>query len=110
MTLPPLLWLAAAALLEAGGDALVRTGLIQQSTPTRAAWMAAGALVLFAYGTAVNAPGWDFGRLLGAYVAVFFVTAQLINAAIFRQAPSSPVLCGGVLIVAGGLLIAVWQR
>ena len=57
LTLRPLLWLAAAALLEAGGDALVRAGLGRQSAVPRVAWMSAGALVLFAYGITVVAGG-----------------------------------------------------
>ncbi len=104
-----LLLLAAAALLEAAGDALVRAGLAGHTTAARVAWLGAGALVLFAYGLAVNLPGWDFGRLLGAYVAFFFVTAQVINALVFGQLPGLSILCGGALIVTGGLLIVVWQ-
>jgi hypothetical protein len=57
--------LALAATLEAGGDALVRSGLHAPILPTRIGLMAAGALVLFAYGICVNLPPWDFGRLLG---------------------------------------------
>ena len=102
-------FLMAAALLEAGGDAIIRIGLGQNATGARIAWIAAGAVVLTAYGTLVNQPRWDFGRLLGAYVAVFFVTAQVINAAAFQRPPALPVLAGGVLIIPGGLLIAFWQ-
>src|SRR6266542_4286868 len=55
-----------AALLEAGGDALVRSGLGASALPIRWACFAAGALVLFSYGYVVNTPTWDFGRLLGS--------------------------------------------
>ena len=58
---------------------------------------------LHAYGVAVNAPGWDFGRLMGVYVAVFFVTAQVINLVAFGVGPGLPVLAGGALIVSGGV-------
>ena len=103
------LLLFAAALLEVGGDALIRAGLGQHATGARITWLAAGAAVLTAYGTLVNLPGWDFGRVLGAYVAVFFVTAQLVNAVAFARPPTLPVLSGGVLIIAGGLLMALWR-
>src|ERR1700760_1382575 len=69
--------LTLAAALESGGDALVRFGLHAPALPMRIGFMAAGALVLFTYGVTVNLPPWDFGRLLGVYVALFFVVAQL---------------------------------
>ena len=67
---------------------------------------AVGAVVLFAYGWTVNAPQWDFGKLLGIYVALFFVTAQLISWLAFGEAPSRAVLTGGALILTGALVIA----
>ena len=51
-----LLLLFAAALLEAGGDAVVRTGLHASTTFMRMALFVAGGLVLFSYGYVVNAP------------------------------------------------------
>ena len=53
-----------AAGLEAGGDALVRLGIHRDATMPRVALLAAGAVVLFAYGITVNTPPWDFGKLL----------------------------------------------
>jgi hypothetical protein len=101
--------LALAATLEAGGDALVRSGLHAPILPTRIGLMAAGALVLFAYGICVNLPPWDFGRLLGVYVALFFVVAQLINLLAFGIKPGLPIYVGGTLIISGGLLITFWK-
>jgi len=100
-----LLILFTAALLEAGGDALVRNGLHSQAY-TRLLFFLAGALVLFSYGYVVNAPSWDFGRLLGVYVVFFFVVAQLISWLVFHQAPSKAVLIGGGFIVVGGAIIS----
>jgi hypothetical protein len=100
--------LLSAAALEAGGDALVRVGL--HSPPlNRAAFFAAGAVVLFAYGVTVNSPPWDFGKLLGVYVTLFFVVAQVINIVFFRVWPDLPIYVGGAFIVAGGLLITLWH-
>jgi len=104
-----LLLLLLAALLEAGGDALVRSGLHGPGT-NRLAWLAAGGLVLFAYGCAVNTPPWDFGRLLGIYVVFFFVVAQAISWLAFRQKPDAGVWAGGVLIVLGGIVLTLWRR
>jgi small multidrug resistance family-3 protein len=101
--------LAIAATLEAGGDALVRLGLHQPGTGARAGFFAAGAAVLFFYGLAVNAPPWDFGKLLGVYVTLFFIVAQAINFLIFHTRPDPPILVGGLLIAAGGLVITFWR-
>jgi len=89
-----------AAALEVGGDALVRIGLRGP-----AYWMAAGALVLFAYGILVNQSGVDFNRLMGIYIAVFFVVSQVISLILFKQLPDDRIILGGGFIVTGGLLI-----
>lgn len=104
-----LLLLLLAAVLEAGGDALVRHGL-KGPAGNRLVWLAAGGLVLFAYGCAVNTPAWDFGRLLGIYVVFFFVVAQAISWAAFGQKPDGGVWAGGALIVLGGIVLTVWRR
>jgi small multidrug resistance family-3 protein len=97
-----------AAVLEAGGDALVRAGLHGPSRGIRFTFLGLGAAVLFGYGYVVNAPDWNFGRLLGVYVVFFFVVAQLISWWAFAQRPTAPILLGGACIVAGGLVISVW--
>ena len=102
-----LLILFAAAVLEAGGDAIVRAGIHSSQFAYRVALFALGGCVLFAYGWTVNAPPWDFGKLLGVYVVFFFVVAQLISYFAFGQKPSTAVLLGGSLIVMGGLVIGL---
>ena len=101
--------LAVAAALEAGGDAIVRKGLHASSMPTRIGIFALGAGVLFAYGVTVNSPPWDFGKLLGIYVTLFFVVAQIVNLIFFGARPDLPIFVGGALIVAGGLVITFWR-
>jgi small multidrug resistance family-3 protein len=98
------LLLIGAALLEAGGDWIVRTGM-RASSWQRALWYAMGAAVLFAYGWTVNRPPWKFGELLGLYVVFFFLTAQAISYFVLKEALPRPVLVGGALIVSGGLVI-----
>jgi small multidrug resistance family-3 protein len=104
-----LLILLCAALLEAGGDAIVRAGLHAPGPAQCFGLICLGGLVLTAYGVAVNAPPWNFGRLLGVYVALFFVAAQAINLLAFHIAPSPAIVVGGALIFAGGLVMTFWH-
>jgi small multidrug resistance family-3 protein len=92
--------LVIAATLEVGGDALIRVGL-EGATYS----IAAGALTLFAYGFVVNKSGLDFNRLMGVYIAIFFLVSQIISFCLFRQIPDDRIIVGGGFIVAGGLLI-----
>jgi len=92
--------LVLAAALEVGGDALVRIGL-----GGRSYLIAAGGLILFAYGILVNKSGLDFNRLMGVYIAIFFVVSQVISFIVFKQVPDDRLLLGGGFIVTGGFLI-----
>ena len=101
--------LTLAAFLEAFGDSFFQISFYRSSGLGRVLAFAAGAAVLAAYGSTVNAPRWDFGRLLGVYVTLFFVMAQILNKVRFGQAPTPPIYMGGGLVVAGGLLMALWK-
>jgi multidrug transporter EmrE-like cation transporter len=98
-----------AALLEVGGDAVVRWAMYRSAGVARGFTFLLGAVLLFAYAYTVNAPPWNFGRLLGLYVVFFFVIAQAISWIAFGQRPSLAVICGGALIVSGGVVIAAFQ-
>jgi len=98
-------YLVLAALLEVGGDALTRWGL----KSGRWIGLLSGAVVLFAYGLSVNLPKWDFGRLMGVYIAVFFVVAQVVAAVFFKERIPLPIWVGGTMIVLGGILITIWR-
>jgi drug/metabolite transporter superfamily protein YnfA len=101
------LLLVVAALLEVGGDAAVRRGMTSPSTT----WIVAGLAMLGAYGCVVNANrALEFGRLMGLYIVVFFVVSQVLGAAMFANRPSPSLLCGGALIVAGGVVIQLGTR
>jgi small multidrug resistance family-3 protein len=108
LTALPLLFVA--ALLEAGGDALVRFGLHASPTARRIAFLSAGGLILFGYGCFVNAPPWDFGELLGIYVVFFFLIAQAIGWLVFGQVPTRGIWLGGLFIVIGGAIISASAR
>lgn len=96
--------LAVAAGLEVGGDALARAGL-----RGRPALLLAAAAVLFAYGVVVNLSRLDFGRLLGIYIAVFFLVSQAVAWAAFGDRMRPSLLVGGALIVAGGVVLTLWR-
>lgn len=98
-----------AAVLEAGGDAVVRKALQAQALPLRISLFAAGAALLFAYGTFLNLAPLEFGQVVGLYVAILFVAWQVIAYFAFGTLPTLPILLGGALIVTGGLLVSVWK-
>jgi len=101
--------LATAAFLEAWGDSFFQVSFYRSSGLGRGLAFAAGAIVLAGYGSVVNLPRWDFGRLLGVYVTLFFVVAQILAKVRFGSSPTLPIYVGGALIVSGGLVIALWQ-
>src|SRR5437870_1531601 len=103
-----LLVLLSAALLEAGGDAVVRLGLRASTTFVRASLFLIGGLVLFTYGYVVNAPPWDFGRLLGVYVVFFFIVAQFILCLVVVQLSARVVIIGGFFFFAGGIILSYY--
>jgi small multidrug resistance family-3 protein len=100
-----LLLLVIAAALEVGGDALIRSGLKGGGVSL----MAMGAVVLVIYGFMVNLTSLDFGRLMGLYIVIFFVVAQLTAVLFFREKLQMPVVVGGALVVGGGLTMACWH-
>jgi drug/metabolite transporter superfamily protein YnfA len=92
--------LIAAAGLEVGCDALIRVGL-----RGRYAIMAIGALALAAYGIIVNQSRLDFGKLMGAYIAIFFATSQIVAFGWFRVVPDMKTTIGGALMLIGGAVM-----
>jgi small multidrug resistance family-3 protein len=102
--------LVLAAFLEAHGDSFFQVGIHRSSGVGRVLPILVGTMVLALYGTVVNLPRWDFGRLLGVYVVLFFLMAQLQNKLRFGQSPTPPIYLGGALIVTGGLVIAFWKK
>jgi len=96
----------AAAVLEVGGDALIRHGR------HGGGWffLFAGFLVLGSYGLFVNRAPLDFSRLLGAYVAAFAVLGVLAGRFVFQEKIPTSTWLGLALIVVGGLVIQLGPR
>jgi hypothetical protein len=103
------LFLVVATTLEASGDALLRIGLFRHTGPARAGLLAVGATMLFGYGVSLNLAPVEFGRVVGLYIATLFVVWQVVNLATFRTPPTVATLTGGLLIVAGGLIVTFWK-
>jgi len=109
--IPPLALLIIATMLEVTGDAVVRLALYDHPgvTPVRVGLFALGGALLLGYGSFVNLTPLEFRNVVGLYIATLFVVWQVINFAFFRTTPTVPILVGGSLIVAGGLVVAFWK-
>jgi small multidrug resistance family-3 protein len=107
--LPLWAFLLIATTLEVSGDAVVRLAIYNHAGLARIGLMLAGAALLFGYGFALNLAPVEFGRVVGLYIATLFVVWQIINFIAFRAWPNLPILIGGTLIVAGGLIITFWK-
>ena len=75
----------------------------------RLALFVLGAVLLAGYGTFLNLAPLQFNQVVGLYIAVLFVMWQIINFLFFRTLPTVPVVMGGALIVAGGLMVSFWK-
>jgi hypothetical protein len=103
------LFVFAATMLEAAGDAIVRIALHHQSLSARIGLFLLGYILLALYGTSLNLAPVEFAAVTGMYVATLFVVFQIANFVFFAAFPTPGVLVGGVLIVAGGLTVALWR-
>jgi drug/metabolite transporter superfamily protein YnfA len=91
----------AAALLEVGGDAIIRSGL----RGGRPLIIVAGFVVLGSYGIAINLLPLDFSRLLGVYVGVFAVVSIAAGKFVFGEQLPWTTWVGVAVILAGSAII-----
>jgi small multidrug resistance family-3 protein len=89
------------ALLEVGGDALIRRGLRGGGL----AMVVLGFTVLGSYGVLLTWLEVDFGRLLGAYVGLFALMSFLFGHFAFRERLSAPTWFGLAVVLLGSLII-----
>jgi hypothetical protein len=101
-------FLIAATALEASGDAVVRRGLFGHAGAARLAVLMAGAALLLGYGVMLNLAPQPFERVVGLYIATLFIVWQIVSFVAFGALPNWPILIGGGLIIAGGLVVSFW--
>lgn len=97
---PALIFLGS-AILEVGGDALVRKGLRGSGLLC----IALGFLALGCYGLLVNMVKWNFAQLMGTYVAVFALVSLGFARWVFHESISTPTWVGVAVVVIGGAII-----
>ena len=105
MTLIPWLVFIGSAILEVGGDALIRKGLHGRGVLL----IIAGVAALGSYGLLVNTVRWDFSKLLGVYIAVFAIVSVLWGRFIFRENIPTTTWVGIGVIALGGFIIQFGQ-
>ncbi|UBF27687.1 hypothetical protein K9N68_07160 [Kovacikia minuta CCNUW1] len=96
-------WLifTAAAILEVGGDAVIRKGLEGSNLVV----ILGGGLMLSCYGLVINLVRWDFSKLLGVYIAIFALSSVLWGQFFFKESIPTSTWFGLAVIIAGGLII-----
>jgi small multidrug resistance family-3 protein len=85
-----LILLIGAAVLEVGGDALIRAGIKGGGLLL----VLLGAVVLVSYGFLVNLTSLDFSRLMGLYIVVFLRSRKWLL--LWSFASAFPCLCASV--------------
>ncbi len=90
-----------AAILEVGGDAVVRKGLRGSNLLI----IMLGFAVLGSYGVVVNMVKWDFSKLLGVYVAIFALVSILFGRFVFKENISNATWIGLIIIICGAMVI-----
>lgn len=95
-----------AALLEVGGDAVIRRGLRGH----KIAIVLLGCATLGCYGLLVNSIRWDFSKLLGVYVGFFALVSVLFGWIVFREKIPASTWLGLALIMAGCMVVQFGRR
>ena len=96
----------AAAILEVGGDAVIRKGLRGSGL----AVIAIGCAMLGCYGLVVNTVRWDFSKLLGVYVAIFALVSVLFGRFVFKENIPARTWIGLIVIIGGAMIIQFGNR
>jgi drug/metabolite transporter superfamily protein YnfA len=103
-----LAWLifVGAAILEVGGDAVVRKGLRGSGLIV----ILIGFAMLGCYGVVVNMVKWDFSKMLGVYVAIFALISILFGRFVFKETIPAATWIGLAVIIWGGMIIQFGEK
>ncbi len=101
MTYLAWLFFIGAAILEVGGDAVIRKGLRGSGLIL----ITAGFVMLGCYGVVVNMVKWDFSKLLGVYVAIFAIISALFGRFVFDEYIPVATWIGLSVIICGAMII-----
>jgi small multidrug resistance family-3 protein len=102
-------FIIAATIFEAIGDAIMRIAIHYHVLRGRVLLFAVATTLLALYGAFLNLAPVDFATATGIYLASLFVAFQVANYLFFRHVPSNGVLVGGTLIVMGSAIIYFWK-
>ncbi|MCX5813181.1 MAG: hypothetical protein NT178_11650 [Proteobacteria bacterium] len=94
------------AILEVGGDAVIRKGLRGR----RLTIVVIGCVILGCYGVVVNTVKWDFSKLLGVYIAIFALVSVLFGRFVFKENIPTATWAGLVIIIGGAMIIQFGNR
>jgi len=103
------LFVLAATIFEASGDAVMRLSLHNNPVVGRVVLFLLGSAPLALYMTSLNLAPVDFAAVTGLYVATLVVAFQVANYLFFHTTPTPAVLAGGSLVVTGSLVIRLWK-
>src|SRR5689334_4036602 len=108
----PFFFILLCTICEATGDAIVRKSIYNENSATlaRIGLLLIGMVLLLCYGIFLNLAPAEFGKIVGLYIATLFVVWQVVNYISFKTVPGLPVIIGGALIVAGGLIVTFWKN
>jgi len=90
-----------AAILEIGGDAIIRKGMRTSGTVL----IVLGFVILGCYGIVVNSVKWDFSKLIGVYVGVFATVSIIVGRFLFKENIPASTWIGLIVIIIGGIII-----
>ena len=106
----PVFFLIVATILEVSGDAIIRMCIYNHTGLARIGFALVGTILLLGYGIFLNLAPVEFAQVVGLYIATLFIVWQVITYIAFKSVPSIPILVGGTLIVAGGLIVSFWKN
>lgn len=102
-------FIIAATIFEAVGDAIMRIGLHYHVLPVRVVLIAVATVLLATYGAFLNLAPIEFAEATGIYLACLFVAFQVVNYIFFKRAPSPAIVLGGSFILIGAAIIYIWK-